>query len=160
VSDLGQCPNGCGELVANERRAYCIECGATPGFIVGDRMPITKVIESSSMKDWFGLEEEHFFKPEDVKKMWADCDDIVRKAGVAHGERFDVPYTPEELAKWAKADEAYKRAVLDPLSEIFEEFGEGIRDAMAKYLPAVRGCPGCYQLPDHCICPETNDDEK
>ena len=102
MSDLGQCPNGCGELVANERRAYCIECGATPGFIVGDRKLVTGhwVEKTQSMKDWFGLEEEHFFKPEDVKKMWADCDDIVRKAGVAHGERFDVPYTVLDSAEY------------------------------------------------------------
>lgn len=40
----------------------------------------------------------------------------------------NMPHTAEELAKWAKADETYKRVVLDPLTEIFEKFAEEIRD--------------------------------
>lgn len=34
------CPNGCGELVINGIHLYCIECGATPGFVSGARKPV------------------------------------------------------------------------------------------------------------------------
>lgn len=53
MSDLGQCPNGCGELVINEKRTYCMECGAMPGFVVhthGHKVGKTEILKGMNFR--------------------------------------------------------------------------------------------------------------
>lgn len=70
--DPGKCPNGCGDLAIWGDRLYCIECGATPGFVIRAGKKSGKSFEQKAAGSWMGLEEEYFFKPEDVMRHLLD----------------------------------------------------------------------------------------
>ncbi len=46
-----RCPYGCGELAINGNRLFCVECGASPGFV---KEPTKEGFE----RDFFSIVEE------------------------------------------------------------------------------------------------------